>query len=355
MTVSLNYGLLTKPQTSGVLDIYDRAEVDQYLAQDALGKYSSDSFQRAAISLIFSIGAQSRMSSTTDADIAAAGFNHGRRVAFRENLENPTVDLIRLFLLMSFYMIGACRRHTAVMHIGVACTAAIMLGLHDTEQYAGLQPAERRIRWKTYQALVTTDSVNATLLGRPLMTPSLTLGKPLLHGELIDHSKKDHNIGTAAFEICLAVKSIATQAGQNARVETSEVQHVVEELIQWAAVWKKANPPFDSATGKSLSNGNAHASAVGYLHISCVYYHALILVTRPSLVDTLLDSVLSSPDPSTTNPDRMSDHLSDTCVDAAVHLAQTCYDAYSAGFILDNMSHVLRYFVSLSLFRCSVC
>lgn len=41
------------------------------------------------------------------------------------------MDLVRVFVLMSFYMLGACRRNAAFMYLGVASRAAVALGLHE--------------------------------------------------------------------------------------------------------------------------------------------------------------------------------------------------------------------------------
>lgn len=126
--------------------MFTRAEVDGYLELDARGTLPIGSIPSAALNIIIAIGSQSRMLATTDIEIAASGFNYGRNIAFREQLENPSVDLIRLFLLMTFYMVGACRRHAASMYIGVASMAASTLGLHATEQYSSLPPEEALLR-----------------------------------------------------------------------------------------------------------------------------------------------------------------------------------------------------------------
>nr|POE72284.1 hypothetical protein CFP56_12160 [Quercus suber] len=126
--------------------MYTRAEVDEYLELDARGTLPMGSIQSAALNIIIAVGSQSRMVAASDIEIAASSFNYGRNIAFREQLENPSIDLIRLFLLMTFYMVGACRRHAASMYIGVASMAASTLGLHATEQYSSLPAEESSLR-----------------------------------------------------------------------------------------------------------------------------------------------------------------------------------------------------------------
>lgn len=45
-------------------------------------------------------------------------------------IQDPSIEMVQLFLLMSFYMLGACQRNAAFMYIGVAARGAYVLGLH---------------------------------------------------------------------------------------------------------------------------------------------------------------------------------------------------------------------------------
>jgi hypothetical protein len=76
------------------------------------------------------IGAQSLPNDRKTIQVEQFYFARGQRRAFANMLEDPSVDLVRVFLLMSFYMLGACRRNTAFMYLGVASRAAVALGFH---------------------------------------------------------------------------------------------------------------------------------------------------------------------------------------------------------------------------------
>lgn len=67
-------------------------------------------------------------------------------MAFERMLDDPTVNLVRTFLLMAFYMLGACRRNSAFMYIGVASKAADILGLDMPAHYERMTKAERYTR-----------------------------------------------------------------------------------------------------------------------------------------------------------------------------------------------------------------
>lgn len=79
---------------------------------------------------MIAIGAQSLPNDRKTLQVERFYFARGQRRTFANMLEDPSVDLVRVFLLMSFYMLGACRRNTAFMYLGVASRAAVALGFH---------------------------------------------------------------------------------------------------------------------------------------------------------------------------------------------------------------------------------
>lgn len=94
---------------------------------------------------MIAIGAQCNRS-IDDAAWAAKLFSYARKMALEGMLENPSLDLIRAFLLMAFYMFGACRRNSAFMYLGVASKAADILGLHSPVQYKHLSQEAKNSR-----------------------------------------------------------------------------------------------------------------------------------------------------------------------------------------------------------------
>lgn len=92
--------------------------------------------------LILAIGAQTRGRDQRDLTWATQCFALARQAAFAGMLQDPTVDLVAMFLLMAFYMLGACHRNAAFMYIGVASKAAIILGLHVPGEYKNAAKVE---------------------------------------------------------------------------------------------------------------------------------------------------------------------------------------------------------------------
>ena len=94
---------------------------------------------------MIAIGAQCRHSHD-DLTWAAKLFSCAQKTALEGMLEQPSLDLVRAFLLMAFYMFGACRRNSAFMYLGVASKAADILGLHSSAQYKNVPQEVRKAR-----------------------------------------------------------------------------------------------------------------------------------------------------------------------------------------------------------------
>lgn len=95
----------------------------------------------APLYLMVAIGAQCR-----GLKVAASYFSHARKMAFEDSLENPSVDCVRIFLLMAYYMLGASRRNSACMYIGVASRSADILALHVPAYHQHATKDERDTR-----------------------------------------------------------------------------------------------------------------------------------------------------------------------------------------------------------------
>jgi hypothetical protein len=135
-------GVLISSQSNGLLDLYTWEEVCQVLHMETRhNKHDGSSTSQgprtldsAALYLMVAIGAQC-YGPTKDAVVWAAElFSYARKLAFAQMLESPSLDLVRVFLLMAFYMFGACRRNSAFMYLGIASKSADILGLHMSAQ-----------------------------------------------------------------------------------------------------------------------------------------------------------------------------------------------------------------------------
>jgi hypothetical protein len=153
--VFFRFVTLLKPlQSNGLLDLYTWDEVRHLLHAESRTTTqgtpptppSLTLLDSASLYLMVAVGAQC-YGPTKEAVIWAAGlFSYARKLAFAQMLENPSLDLVRVFLLMAFYMFGACRRNSAFMYLGCASRAADILGLHESAQHKHTNPSTRNAR-----------------------------------------------------------------------------------------------------------------------------------------------------------------------------------------------------------------
>jgi hypothetical protein len=116
------------------LDLFTADEIDVLVTQRSPEKKPiyppPNPNDVAALDLALAIGAQAR-GSDDDVQLSAAYLHRARSIAFDDLLMSPSLNKVRLFVLLSFYMLGACNRNAASMFLGIAAKATDILGLHN--------------------------------------------------------------------------------------------------------------------------------------------------------------------------------------------------------------------------------
>lgn len=111
----------------------------------------------AALDMAMAIGAQARASGPRDAQCAAMYFARAQSTAFQDMLAHPSLSMVRLFLLLAFFTLGACRQNAAFIYLGVASKAAIVLGLHQPMSWKNSQQADGpNLRYVAWYPMATT-------------------------------------------------------------------------------------------------------------------------------------------------------------------------------------------------------
>lgn len=93
----------------------------------------------AAVDAALAIGAHSRASTSSEARYAVTLFTRARSVAFQDMLAHPSLAVVRLFLLLSFFTLGAGRQSAASIYLGIASKTAIVFGLHQPSSWKSLR------------------------------------------------------------------------------------------------------------------------------------------------------------------------------------------------------------------------
>ena len=127
--------MLTLPKSSGILDLFSQEEITEFVSSNCFPLENEVLFPRrtralnAAFKLAIAIGIQCKNSDVCHPEDAASILAEGQKYAFEGMLCDVSLGAVRIFLLMAFYMLGACQRNAAFMYLGIAAKAASALGL----------------------------------------------------------------------------------------------------------------------------------------------------------------------------------------------------------------------------------
>ena len=165
---------------------------------------------------------------------------------------------------------------------------------------------------------------------------------------------------TANYDLCSTIEVISRTL---TRTDCALDERTVESYLKELQDWSRALPGELRQSIRKESHGGVpewkhREEMISNVHVACGYYFAVILLTRPLLVATVVPKVqrlhgqLSGSRPSSpvlgsesradTQRKRGSrqktNEFSQTCVSAAAILVQLCHDAASCDMLLDNMS-----------------
>ncbi|KAJ6003282.1 hypothetical protein N7451_005829 [Penicillium sp. IBT 35674x] len=326
--------------TSGFL--YLGCNIEALLADTTEPKTDREKTHAAIGDLMIAIGAQSCLNEPTTVQIERFFITRGQRRTFANFLEDPSMDLVRAFLLMSFYMFGACRRNAAFMYLGVAARSAVALGLH--EDSSGLGHQEKQERSRLWMSLCVLDLLASSILGRPAATSALL-------PDCGDRSRHTDTAGEAglfaSYRLSLILNEIIGRlyGDQGASIEKAEM------LLAKLNRWSQQLPDSLRTPAENENPADAQKRVIGNMHVACLYHFAVILLTRPFLISTLSVRLARLHQTLSTNgtgdfPDEDPVHsrLAAACIDSAVYMLQTCLEIHQSELLLRNMC-ILKAFV----------
>lgn len=312
-------------QSSGILHLFSAEEVQSLLNDDLLNpKPGNRREDLAAFDTALAIGAQARVGNSTHgfhyAEWATGLFNRARTVAFEKMLANPSPSLVRLFILLAFYTVGTYRQIPAAIYLGIASKAAVVLGLHrPLSPMIVRQGGDHTSRLQIWHSLCILDTLSSSLLGRPCSAPRATR-----------HSLKDlpFNPSQPQFNAVLRAAAILDDVCIALNGPKVIDAPAAETLLARLRSWSQDLPPdlrkFTCHDSFALSQSDARL-IFGNVHVSSVYYFAVILVTRPFLVRHLVSGIRQRAGLPTRTPAEPADAtLAQVCMASAIYMGQLC-------------------------------
>ncbi|KAH8699264.1 hypothetical protein BGW36DRAFT_294939 [Talaromyces proteolyticus] len=328
--------------SSGFLDLFDQTDILRILqTEDSSQKRRLSKEELGILYLVIAIGGQCRGLNSMDSHYAVKYFSKGQQLAFDGMLRDPSINMVRIFLLMTFYMLGACHRNAAYMYLGVASKAAATLGLHISKQYQGLSENEHLLRWRVYKSLRVFDILVSTPLGRPVSSLPLDYDELLLQNRI-------HTQSMTAVSAAFSGSAILEDIVQKLRATGNNFDSpTAEQFLHRLRQWTNSLPlKFRQLAADYDTVAVIRETAIGSVHISCIYYFAIILTTRSFLILHLmarlkeLSILASSPVNNPTlqsEPDMKTSRLANVCIQAGAYMANMCEKAMLSGLLLKNM------------------
>ncbi|KAE8355619.1 hypothetical protein BDV28DRAFT_128549 [Aspergillus coremiiformis] len=352
--------------SSGLLDLFTWEEINRMVnVSNSIRTPNSGRLDHnvkddlTAIYMMIAIGVQCKGKAQEDFLCAARYFCQARKMAFEGFLDDPTVYMARDFLLMAFYMFGACRRNSAFMYIGIAAKASIVLGLHVSGQYRQMSAEEKARRFvlscraleeaniiarlRIGKSIRVLDLVSSSILGRPGSTSSLRTDD--IRAEDLDQRTSHRTVAlNAAYEASSVLEAIVEKLAEGEKLDTNSADHFLQIWHEWSQAlpdklrlrpWKEPELEFNSKYREDM---------IGNIHVACTYYFGVILVTRQSLIQHIMPQIRGKqPKKAATNGENSGEgtekvaELSGVCTDAATYMAQMCCEAAEVGILWGNM------------------
>ena len=178
-------------------------------------------------------------------------------------------------------------------------------------------------------SLCVLDMLVSSILGRPPATAGL---RAELDATVISSSGPSatrHGPRTAGLFASYEILTIINESVDALYGRKVSSTTMAEPFLSKIEDWSKGLPSFLRNPLMSTKDSSTQKAATDSIHIACLYYFAITLVTRPVLISRLT----SRPDIATPS----SSPLASACLDAAVYLVQTCSEAHKSGLLLGNM------------------
>ena len=285
-------------------------------------------------------------------------------------LMKPTLSMVRLFLLMTFYMLGVYHRSAATMYLTVATKAAVVLGLDNLRDisagsldsrysdvlFRNYNNQAEHGRSRTWTSLRILDVLASFILGRPqnlLPTMQSALQSDNINEALTRSGRANF---AAMSKGCSLVEDIVQVQRKESLLNVSTAEELLNRLRCWTQSLPDTVRQFSSGDVSGLDPADRQA-LIGSVHISCLYYFGVILITRPFLVAYLMSRLRGrAPDHLINDPKEASDlriknnkvsRLAQVCFGAATHMAVTLQKIKGSGFTLGNLCFVKYAFLCM--------
>lgn len=184
-------------------------------------------------------------------------------------------------------------------------------------------------RLRIWMSLCVLDMLVSSILGRPPATAGLRSELEGCLGDLCKGLTTPRDQSATCLLASYRVLVIIHEGVDMVYGKKVASTALIEQILNRIEEWSDSLPDFIRRPPSSSPIITPQRATTSSIYISCLYYFAVTLVTRPVLISTLTSPSIAATPPASS--------LASACLDAAVYLVQTCADARRAGLLLGNM------------------
>lgn len=197
-------------------------------------------------------------------------------------------------------------------------------------------------------SLCVLDRLVSAILGRPSTTSFQPLDARTDFFSNVQRITRTDRCLDASYIISTIISEIVSKLYDDKAVSVEAAEILLEKLTLWKNEFSQT---IEISSSVNYAFAQDQESVLGSLNISCLYYFAVTLVTRPFLVSILTTqaaglqaerrhgSAISS-----LGNSHKHFKLASACVDSAMYMIQTTVEVHQAGMLLSNMC-MLKYVV----------
>lgn len=256
--------------TSCVLDLFDATELLAQLPAFVEGRLQPASISCPIFYLVLAIGAQT--SSEDKDDLAARLFARGRYLTTRNYMDDPSIAAIQAYALVTYYLLGECRRNAAFMNLGIAVRAAYAIGLHRKDVALSFPSTECQNRERLWKVIRILDLFMGASLGRP---PSTSETRDT-------ESEVEYS---ASMDLYAIFEKILTNVYSRRMLSTEALREIGSHHRRWASRFLRGLNTDKIELNDVIEYGSK--PNIGLMHVKQAYYWTIMLLTWPFLIESV--------------------------------------------------------------------
>jgi hypothetical protein len=209
-----------------------------------------------------------------------------------QGFEDGDISSIQTLLLITVFMLTVAKRNAAWAYFGMAVRSAYALGLHRKEIDLGFAPSERRKRRDLWQSLYVMDCFISAMLGRPNSINLRDAPQTSYAGDQ-DDAEGQRNMEANALTASTKASQLIGDILSNVYAERKISVKLAYRLSARFHSWKESLPSILRWQNINLPADDPQTT-LAQLRVNMSYFHGIILLTRPFLLQKIIDLVYPS-------------------------------------------------------------